>query len=878
MSVAAGLAGSTASAQPAWADEPGGPGEAEDLLPGAVAFATDRWSVVTRTAAPPVIDGRLDDPIWTDAAKLGGFVTPYYLDAIDGEAEVRLAYDDTALYLAISYADADGGESLTGVEILINNGDRGFLVPVAIRAAEPSFRNTWGPGLATVEDAETATGSVEGGVIAEMAVPFSALQAGEVDNGAEWRINIILQHAMMTRPLSSWTPIRTSTNSYNGTGAAPVQAEVTDHDRLGSVFLGALPTAGRPAPPQPYVPHNAVLRYTGFTEKVITFDRDGIGPNDLIRLEWRAPGTGWAPVQDSRPERGSRQATIRFSHPGPIRKGLYQLKIIIERADRRDPDGFAVLTFDRLALIRAGDSTVELPGPGEVTKIKSAPASADVEQLISWISERNGFIFTGIPDQPQLHPNNLYTFDPEDPDVLQSRYTDERYPNHPDYPEDKVITVTNRLGQEQEYPYYEDAATGRRFFLTAHLWFRRREYVLNRLPELARTDPLGAARVMQRFAEVYPGWVPTNEYPWLTRPTAPASLPVNYYWGGTWSRWSASELFTFRNLPDAYAIIAQTTAFDVLGDEVGEDVAAKIKHEMLEPSVEFCRSYVILYHNMDYTNAMGLVSMGKAFGDPSYLHETVEWAREYGRITYLFDGFYKENTLSYHNQATNGLVRVIDALAGWTDPEGYASPRSGERFDDLDLGAEVPVLANAVEIENRLCYPDGKLFPMNDTWASAKAAAPKLDAGSFQLPAGGSGPPRPRRVRGQPGPGVSALFAEVRSPPLRPAQPRRLRRGAGAAAGHRLHPHVLSAVDPVDARAQHRRRRQQQHDHQWECPARWQSRGLRACRRAGQGDAGRRAGRVQPDVGIHPRGVADRLRRRDRQCGLPAGPVPGHRR
>src|SRR5690606_9883594 len=200
---------------------------------------------------------------------------------------------------------------------------------------------------------------------------------------------------------------------------------------------------------------------------------------------------------------------------------------------------------------------------------------------------------------------------------------------------------------------------------------------------------------------------------------------------------SASELTTFRNLPAAYATIAGTNAFDVLGDEVGEDVAAKITDEMLLPSIDFYRSYVILYHNMDYHNAMGLISMGKAFGDPSYIHETVEWAREYGRITYLFDGYYKENSLSYHDQATNGLVQVIDQLDGWTDPEGYASPRSGERFDQLDLGAEVPVLSQAIEVSQRLVYPDAKLFPMNDTWAYSTSGKPRFDAGSFLMPAGG---------------------------------------------------------------------------------------------------------------------------------------------
>lgn len=745
VSMGTGVAGLTTTRARA-EETPDQRGDSE-LPAGAVAFALDRWTVATRTASAPQIDGRLDDEIWADAATLSGFVTPYYLDAIDGDASVKLAFDDAALYLGISYTDSDDAASLVGIEVVIGNaaGDY-FRVPIQVRTVEPRFGNELGPDLTVVEEAESVSTTADGAVITEVAVPFAAL-AGRMSDGDEWRINVILQHEMMSRPLSSWTPIRTTTNHHNGFGSSErVQLEVTNQDRLGSMFLGALPAGDRPEPPEPFDPQNARLSYASFTEKVISFDRNGIGPNDVVRLEWKAPGEKWAAVQNPRPERDGRQLTIRFGHSGPVRKGLYQLKIIIERGDKREPDGLAVITFDRLALIRAGDSTVELPGRGNPTKIKHAPASAEVEQLIGWISDRNGFIFVGIPDKPELRPSNLYTFDPEDPDVLQSRYTDQRYPNHPDYPEDQVLTVTNRLGEVQEYPYHEDP-DGNRFFLTSHLWFRRREYVLRRLPDLAKEDPLGAARVINHFAQVYPGWVPTNDYPGYNRPVDPASVPVNYYWGGTWSRWSASELYTFRYLMDAYGSIAKTNAFDVLGDDLGEDVVTKINQEMLEPTVEFYRSYVILYHNMDATNAQGLISMGKALGDPSYIHETVEWAREYGRITYLFDGYYKENTLSYHNQATNGLTRVIDGLAGWTDPEGYASPRSGERFTDFDLGVEVPVLGNAGQLGHRLIYPDDKLFPMEDTWASATSDEPQQDAGSFQMPAGGVA----RLVRGQAG-------------------------------------------------------------------------------------------------------------------------------
>ncbi|HEY6740563.1 MAG TPA: heparinase II/III family protein [Actinopolymorphaceae bacterium] len=368
-----------------------------------------------------------------------------------------------------------------------------------------------------------------------------------------------------------------------------------------------------------------------------------------------------------------------------------------------------------------------------------------MRRLLELIPEKVGFRFCGLPDQPHLRPQDLFQWSPDNPDVMTSAYTDLTYPND-EYPEDRVMRVQNRKGETVEYPYHEDG-DGKRYFISGHLWYLQKDYMLRALEGVARDDPLGAARLLYRWAQVYEGYVPTNEYPWHNQPVDPASGPPYYWWGGTWSRWSVSDLGSLRYVSEAYAIVDETTAFEELSKEVGEDVRKKIRKDVFEPSVYYVRSFVTLYHNMEYHNARGLISVGKALGDPSYVHEAVEWAVRYAEGTYLFDGFFKENSLSYHNQSTNGLIVVIEDVAGWTDPEGYLSPRSGDRFDDLDLAKRTPVLGSAAEIPRLLAYPDGKYLPTQDTWANAVSGRPDWSVGSFVLPASGIA----RLSRGNPG-------------------------------------------------------------------------------------------------------------------------------
>src|SRR5688572_9158930 len=68
-----------------------------------------RSAEVTRTTAPIMIDGMLDEPIWTSAPKIGDLVQrqPYPGVTPTERTEVTLLRDDDNLYIGVSAFDSD---------------------------------------------------------------------------------------------------------------------------------------------------------------------------------------------------------------------------------------------------------------------------------------------------------------------------------------------------------------------------------------------------------------------------------------------------------------------------------------------------------------------------------------------------------------------------------------------------------------------------------------------------------------------------------------------------------------------------------------------------------------------------------------------------
>ena len=74
-----------------------------------------REMVATRTSAPPIIDGIIDDKVWEDAIIENEFVQfkPYNLAAPSERTEARIMYDNDYVYIAVNNYDTEP-EKITG--------------------------------------------------------------------------------------------------------------------------------------------------------------------------------------------------------------------------------------------------------------------------------------------------------------------------------------------------------------------------------------------------------------------------------------------------------------------------------------------------------------------------------------------------------------------------------------------------------------------------------------------------------------------------------------------------------------------------------------------------------------------------------------------
>lgn len=321
-----------------------------------VELTVDRWSVVPQVSSAPKLDGTLNDPAWQRSRPLDGFRTFYVHDRTTDEATVRLLHDGQRLYLGVRYAAEDAGASVVNFEALMSPHSVGgpfFRIPIAVRRVTPSYSNSWGPGVESPSDLPVATKQGVDAVTATAAIPFAAMGIDNVPAGTQWRFNLIVQHEMMTKPYSSWMPVRTSLNNYSGGNTASVQAEVTDEGRLGTIFLGKLPPADGGEPVDYWLPEEPVLKYLSYTEKELSFALAESGSGARIGLDWRTPTTDWEPVTNLRVEPVQARMKLTFEHPGPLDRGTYELRILVNLGSSTK---LGIVSFDRNGMIRAGDA------------------------------------------------------------------------------------------------------------------------------------------------------------------------------------------------------------------------------------------------------------------------------------------------------------------------------------------------------------------------------------------------------------------------------------------------------------------------------------------------------------------------------------------
>ncbi|WP_158301571.1 heparinase II/III domain-containing protein [Paenibacillus mesophilus] len=724
-----------------------------------ITMYSNKWTVLPQSQAAPVIDGALSDNVWSGAAALDDFRTAYYNEPVPDGPSYKMFYDSSNLYFGGSFATEDKA-ILEKVELVVSRqtyGEAHYVVTIPITPLAKATVTDWNIGRdiakenpqRTKVNAFTSAMTDSGGrTSVEVSVPLSALGASAPAPGTEWRVNVVHVYHLNTKPLLSWIPLRTS-NFWDTGSTVTIKGNLVDEGRMGSVFFGQTPVGQR------WTPEEAELRYTGFTQKQLSFKRGStVNPvQTKFSLKWKNPVGDWEPLTQVTSVKNGDRCTLTFEHPPALDFGLTELQIYAYRDDQPNDGRFAIVTFDRDSLIEAGlEWTGKAPPPAGTVQVQPAPASQQVVDTLELIPDKVGFIFTGLPEMPELHPLGLYKLSADNKSIVSLK-TGTVYPNA-QYPESNVVTAVNRKGETLEYPYYEDAE-GKRYFLSAHLWYLQKDYATAQTEKIAKTDALGAARLLYRFAQVYEGYAPSTDYIWRNYPINITSGPPFNYWGGMWYRWSVADLNSLRPLLRAYNLVKKTNALELLSQEVGENIDKKLVEQMFIPSMQYALSYPYVLGNMNYTQWLGMIDAGKMLNEPDYIHNAFEWMQDYVETQFLSDGYWKEVAPSYHVQSTNGLDQAIAALDGYSDPAGYVSPRTGRRFDDLDMAKDYPIIERSLRDNNLLVYPDGKLLPIQDSWASDKAKSPILNAGSFLMPAAGIG-----RLAAGAGAGQSQLWLQ----------------------------------------------------------------------------------------------------------------------
>jgi hypothetical protein len=426
------------------------------------------------------------------------------------------------------------------------------------------------------------------------------------------------------------------------------------------------------------------------------------------RLTWKDPKGKTIDLEFTK-KRSKGMDVLTFSHPPVSEAGMYQIHL-------GDPNDTSIY-IEKTAFIEAANKELK-------NRVTAESEKKDVD--ISAITDRAKLLlditppYLGIknipdPKDTSLRPYALYTYNILYPHQIKSNKTGDMYPNA-EFPETEVYRFDNGNGNMVEYPYYIDK-DGVICYFTPSLWAHQREYVVSALPELAKIDPAGAARVLAKICENYDNYAPAIDYYYTNYPIPKPAGPPYAYFGGFWTRWFYGDLDMVASIAEAYAEVRKTNALEKLGQEKNRDFHEEILY-IIKDGIALSESYGVMNGNMDYVQWQGLIRIGKALENPDYIHIALERVDTFVKNNYLFDGFWKEVTVSYHRQITTGLYNVLGLVTRYTDPEGYIYPGTGERIENFKFLDKYPILRTSQTVPSLLSYPNGKHLTIMDTHAS----------------------------------------------------------------------------------------------------------------------------------------------------------------
>lgn len=380
------------------------------------------------------------------------------------------------------------------------------------------------------------------------------------------------------------------------------------------------------------------------------------------------------------------------------------------------------------------DEFLPLASEQEVPRLLQATAwvrGLPEAELMELVPKQSGLRYVGCPNCTGGRQENQLAWSPEHPEEIYCRYCKHRFPSEK-YPMSAVVAVRNPRGEQVEFPYWADPS-GYRYFFGARRDDEVREYLATQTEALARlaivTNDEAVARraavLLDRFAEVFPGWCYHYDYPHRQKQIYDGVVPPEEFRSGyrtaRWTWWAYSDIPS--PLVRAYGRLQDHPVFEQLSRERGVDVKARIEQDLFRAAAEQVLANPETFTNMSPRAWSALVELGRVIGEPQFVHEPVRRFRHFVESQFFYDGTWSEGSPDYAAQTLGGLESIVQLLKGYSDPPGYTDPQDGSRFDDLELAHSFPLMQQARLALQKMHLPNGRAVPVHDTWSTSQRKA-----------------------------------------------------------------------------------------------------------------------------------------------------------
>lgn len=378
------------------------------------------------------------------------------------------------------------------------------------------------------------------------------------------------------------------------------------------------------------------------------------------------------------------------------------------------------LAFIALFVVGTAFARQSVPGNAYITTLKKAVeplVKLTPEAVAALVPSQSGLNFVGCPNcKGGAQDMGVLKWTYGMGDRVKCRFCQMTFPNA-QFPDNKENVITTPGGGKQVYRYYENEK-GKAYYYEAHAWYERWEWIQQQAAQLAELwtltrDPAyadRAAAILGRFAQVFPDYAVRFDYP--NRPVS--FFAANQKWpyegmqpyrGAKWSWWGYSSIPI--KMAEVYQQLQSTYDWKRMDKTIGPETDRKIVKDLLVLGYAHVAANPEAYSNMSPGMYENMIRLGKIINDPKMVADGLKRFQEFIKVGFFADGWWKEGTVSYHDQTINSLNNVIKTAG--LDP------------------AAMPFYQKAYGVSGDAILPNGRKIPINDTWPYEKVKGKGTD-------------------------------------------------------------------------------------------------------------------------------------------------------